>query len=462
MLLLTWPVTVLLALLPWTVSSRARAAPRPPLHISVEGWRGIPHSYSVVNQFQLLELLKRDDVTVTVADQRYYKPAWRRLEGLFSEDEEKALAGIRNTSAADSPDVVLRMNYPLNLKAAPAGASGKVPATWVFGTTEIKTCIPAMRSTRKPEWRDVAVNMFTPSQWSRSGFLRSGLPDSRMTVIPHGVDTAIYRPLGAEDRSALRRRFGWEGRFVFLSIGAMTATKGVADLVECFEKLVEEGAGEAAGGGAGAGVGTGAGVGEGAGAAGRSWARQPMLVLKGHDMLYNSTDMLGERIIRLNQTGMVHYTGASLSFRQVAELYQAADAYVSPYRGEGFNLPVLEAAAAGLPVVVTQGGATDDFVLPSFALALPSVEVDLPLDARNRGSEGVMPRWRVPDKGALTAALRRLLQEPGLGAAARQAGPAHVAAKFTWKRVVDVLLHNIRRSMRKPEAGEEGTCDDLS
>jgi glycosyltransferase involved in cell wall biosynthesis len=38
--------------------------------------------------------------------------------------------------------------------------------------------------------------------------------------------------------------------------------------------------------------------------------------------------------------------------------------YVSPYRAEGFNLPVLEAMACGLRCVVTGGGATDDFFDP--------------------------------------------------------------------------------------------------
>ena len=45
-----------------------------PLHISVEGWRFIPHSYAQVNQNQLLHLLKRTDVRVTVQDAPYLKP----------------------------------------------------------------------------------------------------------------------------------------------------------------------------------------------------------------------------------------------------------------------------------------------------------------------------------------------------------------------------------------------------
>jgi glycosyltransferase involved in cell wall biosynthesis len=39
-----------------------------------------------------------------------------------------------------------------------------------------------------------------------------------------------------------------------------------------------------------------------------------------------------------------------------------ADAYVTPYRAEGFNLPALESQTCGTPVIATSGGATDDFL----------------------------------------------------------------------------------------------------
>jgi glycosyltransferase involved in cell wall biosynthesis len=58
----------------------------------------------------------------------------------------------------------------------------------------------------------------------------------------------------------------------------------------------------------------------------------------------------------------VLYLADEFNKEQMARLYRACDVFVSSYRGEGFSLPTLEAMASGLPVIVSLGGATDDFV----------------------------------------------------------------------------------------------------
>jgi len=62
----------------------------------------------------------------------------------------------------------------------------------------------------------------------------------------------------------------------------------------------------------------------------------------------------------------------NLTQSQLNGLYGAADCYVSAYRAEGFNLTPLEAAASGTPIVITKGGATDDYFHESFALQIES------------------------------------------------------------------------------------------
>lgn len=72
-----------------------------------------------------------------------------------------------------------------------------------------------------------------------------------------------------------------------------------------------------------------------------------------------------ERILQMTgdpSRPAVIYLDEDLPAWQLAGLYTASNCVVLPYRGEGFCLPALEALSSGVPVIVTEGGPTDDFV----------------------------------------------------------------------------------------------------
>ena len=128
------------------------------------------------------------------------------------------------------------------------------------------------------------------------------------------------------------------------------------------------------------------------------------------------------------------YGGGTLPARALARLLRAADCYVSPYRAEGFNLPVLEAMACGVPVVCTAGGPTAEFTDRSFAEPIRSELRKKRLDATAEGDA------LEPDLEHLIAlmrdAARRRDRLPAMGLLAAQ----HAAKNFTWDAVTDLLL----------------------
>src|SRR5262249_19870137 len=129
----------------------------------------------------------------------------------------------------------------------------------------------------------------------------------------------------------------------------------------------------------------------------------------------------------------LHYVDRELSNVEMARLYHAADCYVSSYLAEGFNLPVLEAAACGLPGICTGGGSTDDFVTDDFALRIESALSPLPVNGVP-GAQGL-----VPDLDHLVHLMLCMVDDDEFRASARLAGPAHVNERYTWPRVVDRL-----------------------
>jgi glycosyltransferase involved in cell wall biosynthesis len=172
-------------------------------------------------------------------------------------------------------------------------------------------------------------------------------------------------------------------------------------------------------------------------------------VLKGNDEMYDSNRYVAAALASLEAKGLGHtvrYLGGTFNFSDMAALYQASDALVSPYRAEGFNLPVLEAVATGLPVIVSRGGPTDEFTTPQFARYVRSRLVTA---AGAAGVEGER-RYHV-DNGAKAVdlepdeddLLRHLQDVPRLTRwreRARVAGPLHVRrVGYTWKGIARVV-----------------------
>jgi glycosyltransferase involved in cell wall biosynthesis len=117
----------------------------------------------------------------------------------------------------------------------------------------------------------------------------------------------------------------------------------------------------------------------------------------------------------------VTYTGA-LAEAQLATLYAAADLYVWPAVSEAYGMAILEAQAAGLPVIAGASGGVSSIV------------------GDRRTGMLVPPR----DAAALAAALQPLLGEPAMRRAMAQAALAKVAAEHDLpaaSRALDGTLH---------------------
>jgi protein O-GlcNAc transferase len=392
------------------------------MRILVEGWRFVPHSYATINQFQLLELLKRRNIELFHIDAPYLKP-WQPIVSLFDPDAEAALRNIPQPRSLEPIDIKLRMFFPPNLKDSTA------TRTFVFSTTEWGHVIAqdlmlmGVKSFEQAHADSNAV-IITSSQWSRDGFLRSGADPDRVAIVPHGIDPNIYKPLSAEDKHARRCELGWENDFVFLNVGNPTRNKGLPFLFKAFATVSE---------------------------------RYPnaKLVLKGVNSLFPGKDFTAElqkiignmltnaEIARIEERFC--YIGEAMSFAEVASLYQAADAYVSPYIAEGFNLPVLEAIACGLPVICTKGGSTDDFTNADFAWRIDSkLEVDTEYEEK--------PLRLIPNIEHLIALMTEIIDTPSFITQSLQRGPAFAEQHYTWKRVVDRLLDLFQSTDLIPES----------
>lgn len=203
----------------------------------------------------------------------------------------------------------------------------------------------------------IAVSAFTARQVEEL----LGVERARLRVIHHGV-RAPAPGGGAREK-------------VVLHVGAVQRRKNVARLVEAFEAL------------------------------GPDWR----LVLAGGAGF--GAEEIFRRIEASRARGRITVTGY-LPRAELDRWYKSAAIFAFPSLDEGFGMPVLEAMAAGLPVVTSSRS------------ALPEVAGDAALL--------VDPL----DTGALADALHRLAAEPGLRETLTTRGFAR-AAGFTWEKAAE-------------------------
>ena len=374
--------------------------------IITEGWRLLPHSYAIVNQFQILELSRRPELEIFHRDIPYYLQHWQRTFGIFSPDDEKFIANLPEPTHNQTADAIFRISFPFNLQANP-----EIP-TFVFGTSEFGMVSKAdlkFPGSLDEQLKHSNTQIITPSNWSKQGFIRSGTVPERITIIPHGVDTGIFKPLPEPERETLRKRLGWDRYFIFLNTGAMSGNKGIHTILKSLAIVAK---------------------------------KQPdvRLVLKGLNSLYQSQNYVDKLLKNLSESEKsmvlprIIFTGNTFTFAEMAQLYQAADTYISPYVAEGFNLPVMEACACGLPVICTEGGPTDEFTSPEFTLRISSQ----PTQAIDLNQEKV--HILIPSQTHTTELMLKVATEPEIRAQTTKLSPAYMSNNFTWKHIVDKLL----------------------
>jgi len=222
------------------------------------------------------------------------------------------------------------------------------------------------------------------------------LPAALVTTVPNGIDVARFTaPL---DRSVLRRELGIrEGDLVIGSVGRLMEQKGMAYLLKAFARLARRGG-------------------------------DMKLVIVGDGELRHDLERLAQD---LQVADRVVFTGIR---RDIPDFMRLFDVFALPSLWEGQPLTVVEAMAAGKPIVATDVGGNVEIL--------------------NHGEFGVL----VPsgDANALAEAIGALLSDAARARELGRKAASHAARELTSASMVrkyeDVFAATAagRRSPRSP------------
>ena len=225
-----------------------------------------------------------------------------------------------------------------------------------------------------------ATRIITVSRFTRLAMIADMAVDpAKIALIPNGVDTTRFRP--APRNQDLAARLGLIGHTVLLSVGRLTARKGMDRVIECLPDLLRE--------------------------------NPALIYLIVGDGAQRCE--LRQRAETLGVTHAVRFAGA-VPGADLPAYYGLGDIFVLPNRTlpngdtEGFGIVFLEANASGIPVIAGNSGGSGDAVAD--------------------GDNGLLVNGN--DTASITAAIRRLLNDAGLRAHLR-AGGLRAAGRHDWR-----------------------------
>jgi glycosyltransferase involved in cell wall biosynthesis len=245
------------------------------------------------------------------------------------------------------------------------------------------------------EWVRQANGMdevWVPSAFNREAFLRCGLKRP-IHVMPLGVDTDHFHP-------AIAGHPDPRGDFVFLASFEWVERKRPEMILKIFNQ---------------------------------TFRRSEPVLLVCKIINVNRAINVGAQIaalgLRENGGRIAFLHNKELPYHELGSLYRSADCYISASRGEGWNMPLSEALACGLPAIATDWGAHAEYVHDDIAYPLRTSGT-VPADARVPHFRGLP--WADPDPEHLSHLLRHVFEHRDEAKAKGLRAAAEMHAKWTW------------------------------
>jgi glycosyltransferase involved in cell wall biosynthesis len=374
-------------------NSNADTAPNAQLNIIWEGSQFVTHSLALINREHCSNIIdsKTANVVLVPYEQETLSPdSSDQLMKLWQHDVRCA-----EPKLVDKPTVWIRHQYPAK-SDAPKGTKWVIMQPWEF-------------SQLRKDFADTfnqADEIWTPSHFCRNVFIRSGVQANKIQVIPNGINPVLFTPQGTVPELPTKKKFK------FLFVGGTIYRKGIDILLEAYTKTFNNN-------------------------------DDVCLIIKdmGGNSFYKgqTAEQLIENIRKNPSAPEILYSDATMTDEQMAELYRSCDVFVSPYRGEGFSLPTLEAMACGLPVIVTKGGATDDFVDESVGWLIPAEErsIGSSIDGIELTGEATLLE---PDVDVLGSTLEYIYSNPQERVGKGISATHRARTEWTWQKATIKLL----------------------
>jgi glycosyltransferase involved in cell wall biosynthesis len=270
----------------------------------------------------------------------------------------------------------------------------------VFESTKIPENIMAVLLPSEQIW--------VPTAWGRSVLITHGIPADRIRVIPEAVDGNLFHTHG-------RKPYTKDRPFRFLTVGKYERRKSIDEILEAFAQV---------------------------------YANTPAieLIIKSnyfmnHDQKFQA---LQNKVTSLGLDN-VQLLWGEMTRSDMAELYRSCDCFVLPSKAEGWGLPLIEAAASGLPVISTAYSGHTEFlqIIPDSVLSVTHTmgAIDCPeYKIYYPDSQSDWGMWARPDVYSIAACMQTVCREYSELFESACANSFTIRRTFTWQNSADLAI----------------------
>lgn len=254
---------------------------------------------------------------------------------------------------------------------------------------------------------DNADMIWVPSTWGKNILVNNGHLSDKIEVVPEGVDAQSFHPYYNVAPKPLQ----------FLSVGKFEIRKSFHETLQAWKQ---------------------------------AFGNDPdvKLVLKTH-VFVNEPENLNEikRIINeLSLANVVVYWGPRTA-DEIKTLYRQSHVFVLPSKGEGWGLPLIEAAASGMPIITTNYSAHAEFLESSSCEFVDYKMQPINCDFFKSCYPGQSQwgDWAVPDINSIAKALVTVRNNYSDLRTEAVANSSKTRQQFSWTQCTDRALQVLQK-----------------
>lgn len=261
-----------------------------------------------------------------------------------------------------------------------------------------------------PHLKENVDEIWVNSQFTKRAYVDSGIADDKVFVFPLGIDPDVFKPEGNIINLPTKKKFK------FLFVGGTIWRKGIDILLNAYLQSFTS-------------------------------SDDVTLIIKdfGTKSFYQGQSAHDQikQVAAIPNSPEIIYIDGDMKPEELASLYRSANCLIHPFRGEGFGLPILEAMACGIPVLVPDHGSILDFTTVDNSIRLKTNLIQT--QSKKIGDLDLVHNlsYYEVDVSFLILSMRAMTENSELLLSMKNAIAKSVHDQFIWEKIAEFVYRRL-------------------